>query len=79
METHWGGGFNLDLRYIKVALPSPQNGATLHHTTHGMRVLFLSSLYLEARVSPLKIALGEIQILMDGTGDRNRKSLVINL
>jgi len=44
----------------KVILPSPQKETTLNHTTHAISVLSYGTFHLQAKVSPLKIALVEI-------------------
>ena len=45
---------------IKVMLASPQNKTRLKQITHVISVLFYDTFYLQARVSPLIITLGEI-------------------
>ena len=45
---------------IKVILPSPQNETRLNHTAHAISVRSYDTFYLQAKVSPLKIALIEI-------------------
>ena len=45
---------------IKVLLPSPQNETSLNHTTHAISILSYDIFYLQAKVSPQKIALVDI-------------------
>ena len=45
---------------IKVVLPSSQNETMLNHIRHATSVLSYDTFYLQAKVSPLKIALIEI-------------------
>ena len=45
---------------IKVILLSAQNEIRLNHTTHAISVLSYDTIYLQAKVSPLKIAFAEI-------------------
>ena len=47
---------------IKVILSNPQNKATLKHTTHAVSVLSLQYFYIQAKLSPPKIALVEIML-----------------
>ena len=52
--------------YVKVILPSRQNEAMLGHATRTISVLYYATSYVLAKVSPLKIAFGQIQKLMGG-------------
>ena len=47
---------------IKVIIPHPQKETWLNHTAHAISVLFFDTFYLQAKLSPLKIALVEIRL-----------------
>ena len=64
-----GNGF-LSHIYFNVALPSSHGEATLNHTIHVTSVLSCDMFYLQAKVSPLKISLGNT-LLQKISGQRS--------